>query len=93
MEEPKGGHVGSEMVVAFLGGAFLGAGVALLLAPKSGQEMRSTLRGYAQKVEHDVEARVKDITSTIEACQRLCQEHVKFCREQLAPEGQKSGCA
>ena len=34
---------------AFIAGAFIGAGVALLLAPQSGSELRSSLREYASR--------------------------------------------
>jgi len=93
MEEQNKVSFGSEALVVFLGGAMLGVGAALLLAPKSGRETRSSLRGYAQKIEDDVEARVKDITSTIEACQRMCKEHLMLCQEQMKREGAKSCCS
>lgn len=45
---------GASFVLGMLTGAFVGAGVALLLAPKTGQEMRQQLgeqyRGLADRV-------------------------------------------
>lgn len=40
--------------LAFLSGALVGAAVALLLAPQSGQETREQIRGYARKTEDDL---------------------------------------
>lgn len=36
-------------IPAFLAGALLGAGMALLLAPQSGSQLRGMLRGYGNK--------------------------------------------
>ena len=40
---------------AFMAGAFIGAGIALLLAPQSGTELRSTLRDYAFKAKDELD--------------------------------------
>lgn len=40
---------------AFMAGAFIGAGIALLLAPQSGPELRSTLRDYAAKAKDELD--------------------------------------
>jgi gas vesicle protein len=43
------GYNGSTATMgAFLAGAFLGAGVALVVAPKTGVQMRKRLRNYAE---------------------------------------------
>lgn len=39
----------SAIILAFLGGAAVGAVAALLLAPQSGRESREQLRGYARR--------------------------------------------
>ncbi len=93
MEGQNGKGSGEELVYALVGGAILGFGAALLLAPKSGRETRESLKGYAQKVEDEVAAKVKDITSTIDACQRMCQEHLKLCKEQMKGETSKACCS
>ena len=41
-------------VTAFLAGALIGAGVALLLAPQSGAELRGMLRSYASRAGEDI---------------------------------------
>jgi gas vesicle protein len=49
MEHERG--FGATAVLAFLGGAALGAIAALLLAPQSGRQTRERLKGYARKAE------------------------------------------
>ena len=40
--------------LAFFAGALMGAGIALLLAPSSGEETRSKLRKYAGRAKDDL---------------------------------------
>lgn len=42
---------------AFLAGALIGAGVALLLAPQSGSELRGMLRGYVSRAGEEMRER------------------------------------
>ena len=49
MEHERG--FGGTAVLAFLGGAALGAIAALLLAPQSGRQTRDVLRRYARQAE------------------------------------------
>jgi gas vesicle protein len=44
--EHTNGYSSGHIILAALGGAIAGAGIALLLAPKSGQETRDQLAGY-----------------------------------------------
>jgi len=48
------GVSGGAIAFAFLAGAIIGAGAALLLAPQTGAETRMLLRDYAQKAEDEV---------------------------------------
>lgn len=43
------GASAGAIILAFLGGAAIGAVAALLLAPQSGRESREQLRGYARR--------------------------------------------
>ena len=45
-EEERGYSAGSTLLAFFLGG-LVGAGVALLIAPKSGPETRKIIKEYA----------------------------------------------
>jgi gas vesicle protein len=44
----------AAVLLAFLGGAALGAVAGLLLAPQSGQASREQLRGYARRAEDNL---------------------------------------
>jgi len=48
------GSSGAGVVLAFLSGAALGVIAALLLAPRSGEESRDLLRGYARRAEDNL---------------------------------------
>lgn len=46
MSEQENGKTAGIVAVAFLAGAAIGAGLSLLLAPKSGEEMRGTIKDF-----------------------------------------------
>lgn len=48
------------VVLAFLGAAVAGVMAGLLLAPKSGEETRRALKGYARKTEEEVLEKAKE---------------------------------
>ena len=50
MSDEKG-HSDLALAFAFLAGALLGAGVALLLAPKSGDETRAQVSEWARRAQ------------------------------------------
>ena len=52
-------------VVAFLCGALVGAGVALLLAPKSGRETQADLREGARRLREGTGERLTDLRGTL----------------------------
>lgn len=49
----------TDALVAFLLGAAVGAGVALLIAPQSGEETRRQLGDRAKKLGDDIDEKVK----------------------------------
>lgn len=53
-------------VVAFLCGALVGAGVALLLAPKSGRETQADLKEGARRLREGTGERLTDLRDTLE---------------------------
>jgi gas vesicle protein len=57
MSEEKGICTGT-VLVSFVAGAAIGAGMALLYAPKSGQEMRETIADFAE----DAVDKIKEYT-------------------------------
>ncbi len=54
------------VALAFLGGALAGAVAGILLAPKSGEETRRELRGYARKAEEEVIERAKEARAALD---------------------------
>nr|MBI3612097.1 YtxH domain-containing protein [Nitrospirota bacterium] len=69
------------MIVAFLGGALIGAAAGLLLAPKSGRETRATVKEYAQQTEEELAEKVSRIKASIASCQQACEDHLKAHKE------------
>ena len=61
IESDKGGGVG-----AFVLGALVGAGIALLLAPKSGAETQEDIKRQARKLRTAAEERVREAQRQIE---------------------------
>jgi gas vesicle protein len=54
------------VALAFLGGAMAGVVVGLLLAPKSGEEMRLALKGYARRAEEEVLEKAKEARAALD---------------------------
>ena len=72
------GYCGGSLVLSFLLGGLVGAGVALLLAPKSGKETREKIKEFADDVKEKAEGYVEQakgkITSTYTSGKDLLQE-------------------
>jgi gas vesicle protein len=71
VERSGNGGVGSFVI-----GALLGAGVALLLAPRSGEETQEDLRKRALKLKGQAEDRVREVQDQLE--QRLEQARAEL---------------
>lgn len=56
---------GQAVALAFLGGAVAGVVVGLLFAPKSGEEARRALKGYARRAEEVLE-KAKEARATVD---------------------------
>ena len=64
-------------VVAFLWGALVGAGVALLLAPKSGEETQQDLREGARRFKDGAGERLTDLRGDLEDGYGRAREEVE----------------
>jgi gas vesicle protein len=64
MSEEKGIPAGT-VLVSFMAGAAIGAGLALLLAPKSGSEMRETIADLAEDAVDKIREYAKDAQEKI----------------------------
>lgn len=60
MAAEDNGYSAGAVAFAFLAGAIIGAGAALLLAPQSGTETRKLLKGYAEKAEEEALEKAKE---------------------------------
>jgi gas vesicle protein len=67
---------GQSGVGTFLLGALLGAGIALLLAPKSGAETQADLKARARRLRDDAEVRIR-------AAQAQIEDRLEDAREDL----------
>ena len=54
------------VALAFLGGALAGVVAGILLAPKSGEETRRALRGYAKQTEEDIIEKAKEARAALD---------------------------
>ncbi len=54
------------VALAFLGGAIAGAVAGILLAPRSGEETRRELRGYARKAEEELIEKAKEAREALD---------------------------
>ena len=59
MKEELGVNKGRSILIPFLAGGLVGAGVALLLAPKSGRELRKDLTDIAASTGDKITATVE----------------------------------
>ena len=62
--ETKGS--GQAVALAFLGGTVAGVVAGLLLAPKSGEESRRALKGYAGKAEEEFLEKAKEARAALD---------------------------
>ena len=74
---------GSGNLSAFITGALVGAGVALLFAPQSGAQMRGLLRDYAARAKDEMDETVDRGTEALDSAVERGQEFVEKGKESL----------
>jgi gas vesicle protein len=78
MEHSEGRHGSGPVILSFFIGGLIGAGVALLLAPKSGTETRQKIKDLAEEVkgkaEHYVEQAKGKVSSALEKGKETYEE-------------------
>jgi gas vesicle protein len=57
---------GLAVALAFLGGAIMGIMTGFLLAPRSGEDTRRKLKGYARKTEDEVIEKAKEARAALD---------------------------
>lgn len=63
MEREEGRHNVGSIIISFFLGGLVGAGVALLLAPKSGREAREQIKDLAKEVKEKTGTYVEHVKS------------------------------
>ena len=69
------------VILAFLGGAIGGMIAGVLLAPKSGEETRRAMRGYARRTEEEVIEKAKEARAALD---ELIEQGKHFVAEKRA---------
>jgi gas vesicle protein len=67
MAAEDNGYSAGAVAFAFLAGAIIGAGAALLLTPQTGAETRSMIKSYSKKAEEEVLERAKEAKATFDS--------------------------
>lgn len=75
---------------AFIAGALVGAGVALLFAPRSGSQMRGLLRDYAARAKDELDDAVDRGTEAWDSAKDGGQEFVEKGKESLREAGRQA---
>lgn len=79
----------SGTLSTFLAGALLGAGIALLLAPQSGAEMRGLLRDYASRAKDQLDDALDQGTEAYDAAMERGHQVVEKGKESLREAGRQ----
>lgn len=66
MEDRDSSCSAQTIALAFLGGAIAGTIVGILFAPKSGEETRRALKGYARRAEEEVLEKAKQARAALD---------------------------
>ena len=77
MATEDNGYPAGAVGFAFLSGAVIGVGAALLLAPRSGAETRRLLKTYAEKAEEEVLEKAKEAKATLDTTIEQCKQFIK----------------
>ncbi len=77
MADQQGSCAGVGVSIAFLSGAVLGAVAAILYAPKSGEETRTAIRGYARRAEDEVFEKAKEIRADLSHTVAEAKQYLK----------------
>jgi len=74
---------------AFIAGALLGAGVALLLAPQSGSQMRGLLRDYASRAKEELDHAIEQATEPWDSAKEHGRKFFANGKESLREAGRQ----
>ena len=102
MAQDDNGVSASTVLVSFLAGAALGAGLALLYAPKSGREMRDQIgdltddavdkiKEYARDAQDKIKATLEEGKETLMEKKSILSSAIEAGREAIQKEKEKLG--
>ena len=102
MAQDDNGVSASTVLVSFLAGAALGAGLAILYAPKSGREMRDQIgdltddavdkiKEYAKEAQDKIKATLEEGKETIMEKKSSLSSAIEAGREAIQKEKEKLG--
>ena len=77
MAAEDNGFSAGSVGFAFLAGAIIGVGAALLLAPQSGAETRKLLKTYAEKTEEEMREKAKEARATLDTTIEQGKQFIK----------------
>lgn len=80
----------SGNLAGFFAGALIGAGIALLLAPQSGAQLRGTLRDYAARAKDELDEAVDHGTEVLDSAVAHGQEFVEKGKESFRETGRQA---
>ena len=66
MENHENKCSAQTVALAFLGGAIAGVVAGILLAPRSGEETRRVLKGYARRAEEEILEKAKEARAALD---------------------------
>jgi gas vesicle protein len=89
MEGERSGHGYAWGMMSFLVGGLIGAGVALLLAPKSGKEARARIRDIAEEVKETTGDHYERAKKTVASALEDGYERVKNTVASTLEDGQE----
>jgi gas vesicle protein len=100
MSEERGVPAGT-VLVSFMAGAAIGAGLALLFAPKSGSEMRETIadfaedavdkiKEYSKEAQEKIKTAIEDGKETISEKKNILTSAIEAGREAMQKEKERS---
>lgn len=100
MSEEKGISAGT-VLVSFVAGAAIGAGLALLYAPKSGTEMRGTIadftedavdkiKEYTKDAQEKIKSAIEDGKETISEKKSILASAIEAGREAMQKEKERA---
>jgi gas vesicle protein len=87
MEEKN--YCAGSLLVSFLLGSLVGAGIALLIAPQTGRETRDKIKEYAESVKEKAAESVQKVKSALEEKKSVLSAAVEAGKEAYKKEANK----